>query len=467
MSLYGSGRREGVLAVVVLGVIVAAVHALDEVATHGIAAFDWQRAAMPAAFGAIGGALFYRFMRALALSRFTAFLAGAGYALAPWFQVMAWLPREQAAAALAPLALEACNRAGRPDQWRRWLPWAGVLVGAPFLAGLTTVACLAVVLAFVQLGRAVVEVDSDDRPKRILGVVGAALAATATAFSLLAFDIGAPWFGESATPSTVAVLAAHRTPVGGLDPAAFVRLPGPLFLLFAIAGVLRSQRRASTPGWLLIACVGATPLALLMCWPEFGELRSTWPLIDAIAAASWWTTLLAVLVLGAAGLDDFLEKPLRYSTCLRVLLVAALAGAPALVAFAVAPKSEWPLALGLVLIPILLVLWRHLGILRFKNVLAAVAILAFAAPALQVLHRYEAPHPMLAGARPLGEVDASRDLVAIALNGFEFPPRDLSETARYSGVCAAGCWGVVAIVLLRRRRQRAQTTPSRAKPPIA
>ncbi len=461
MSLYGSGRREGVLAVVVMAFLVLAVHALGEARRDGLWPFDWQEPLPHAVIASVAGTTFYRFLRGLGRSRYVSFLAGTAYALAPWFHAMTVLPREQAAAALAPLALEACNRAGRPDQSRRWLPWTGLLIGAPFLAGLTTIACLAALLAVVQLGRAIVEVESEDRPQRIVGVAGAVIFGAGTAFALIWLDLAMPWFGLSFAPTTVEVLAAHRSPAGGLDVAAFVRLPGPILLLFALLGIMRWQRHASNTGWLMIALVGAIPMLLLTFWPTFGELRSTWPVLGQIAVASWWTTLLAITVLGAAGLDDFLEMPVRRPIVLRLLLMIAVVATPVLLFYSAAPASEWPIALGLLAVTALMLTWRRLGILHFKNVLALFAVVAFAAPALQVIAVTEHTTILHLPSLPMTEVDP---LARFEREGWLYLAS--RPWQYYSGLVVAVVWGGIAMFALR-RRSRARTAPANARQPIA
>lgn len=461
MSLYGTGRREGILAVVVMTLIIVFVHAIAE-ARAGVWPSDWQGPAEQAGLAAVGGALFYRFLRSLDRSRFAAFLAGTAYALAPWFAAIAVLPREQAAAALAPLALEVATRAVRPDQSRRWLPWAGLFIAIPFAAGVTTVACFAALLATVQLVRAIVEVEAEDRPARAVGVFAAVVTGAAAATSLVWLDLGAPWFGLSLAPSTIEVLAAHRAPSLGLDVAAFVRLPGPVLLLFALLGLMRWQRRASNVGWLMIALVGAVPMLLLTFWPAFAELRSSSPQLTTIAAAGWWTALLATTVLGAAGLDDFLELPLRRPFALRLLLMIALVSAPALLFDARAPGQEWPLIVAFVAIAALLAMWRRLGILQFKNVLAVIAVLALAAPALQTLAVTERLDIDVLPARPVTEVDP---IAAFERQGW------LYVASRphwyYSGLVGALAWSLIAAVMPRRRRTNPSPAPSSASTPIA
>lgn len=459
MSLYGTGRREGIMAVVVMALIVATVHIVGHARSHDWP-FELHDVLTPAVLAALGGTLFYRFLRSLDRSRFAAFLAGTAYALAPWLTAISLLPREQCAAALAPLALEVASRSARPDQSRRWLPWAGLLIALPFVAGITTVACLAALLAVVQLGRATIDVEAEDRPARVFGVVCALLTGTAAASSLILLDLAQPWFAASVTPTTIEVLAAHRATHTGLDVAAFVRIPGPVLLLFAVLGVLRWQRRASIGGWISIGLVGAVPTLLLANWPALAELQGDLPALGNIAAASWWVTLLASTVLGAAGLDDFLEMPQRRPQALRLLFVIALAAAPLLLLGASAPQTEWPLVVAVTALAALLVIWRRMGMLPFKNVLAVVAVFAVAVPALQVLTLAEQGRSALVPAALMAEVAAPYDSGSPILRLIAQP---YWFYAGLVGALVLSCW----LAVVPRRSRKAKTPPASAKTPIA
>ena len=119
MSLYGTGRREGITTTVSLVAIVMVVHVAARAMTAGTAAVELPDALWPAALPALASITFYRFLRSLHHSRYAAFVASAAYALSPWLTAIDVLPREQLAAALAPLALEATCRSVRPQQRRR------------------------------------------------------------------------------------------------------------------------------------------------------------------------------------------------------------------------------------------------------------------------------------------------------------------------------------------------------------
>ena len=141
MSLYGSGRREGIGSVLLIAALVLSVTTLGRLFGEGLA-IDLAAASRQAIVPATAGALFYRVLRAQGRSRYAAFLTGIAYAISPWLLSLAGAGREHLAAALAPLALEAASRCDRPSTRAAWLPWTGACLAAPFLAGSTPVESL-------------------------------------------------------------------------------------------------------------------------------------------------------------------------------------------------------------------------------------------------------------------------------------------------------------------------------------
>lgn len=464
MSLYGSGRREGVLAVLAVVAITTAVHLLGAVLGDdalGRAGGETVRNGLYlAATPALAGITFYRFLKSLRRSRYAAFLGAAAYALSPWLCATAAMPREQLAAALAPLALEAACRTARPDDRRRWLPWAGLCIAAPFFAGITTTALLASTVALLRLIGGTVELRRDEDERRyglvLLAVFGAGLLGT----SLVLIDPGTRWLLTGSLPTTVEVLAAHREPGLGLDAAAFLRLPGPVVLLFAVLGLLRNQRHVSRLGWTIVALVGAAPTVLLEVVPDLPDVLAELPaVVIVIPAATFWLSLVATTVLGAAGLDDFLETPVRRRFALPLLLGLLVIGTTLMMLHTPAPAREWPLVTTIFLLTILLPAWRSLGLLRFKNVLGAVAMLALLVPAIQVLTVNGRPLPGNLPAAPGAEVLYS--LPASVWQHLATRP-----AWHYAGACGALLCALVAW-LRRPRRTSASPAPARAKAAIA
>jgi hypothetical protein len=158
-------------------------------------------------------------------------------------------------------------------------------------------------------------------------------------------------------------------------------------------------------------------------------------------------------VLGAAGLDDFLDLPLRRRTALPWLLALAVIGAPWLpLCGARVPEREWPLTATFVALALMLPAWRQLGILRFKNWLAAMALVALAIPMLQVWSEPYGPPA------PLGETAAR------APAGFDAL---LARPAwHYAGLLVALVGGCVLAMFARRRTRHASSAPSAAKAAI-
>ncbi len=408
MSLYGTGRAEGFSAAVAIVAVVAVVHVLGTWQELPLATVDWPAVGAAALPPALAGLLFFRFLRAMGRSRYAAFLTGAMYALSPWFVGAAALPREQWAAALVPLALEAAHRCARPNQRWLWLPLLGPCLCAPLLPGATLVGAFALLLAFGQLLYARTCAERDDQPallRRLLAAVAIAAVAGAT---LVWLDPFAATLHHDLTPTPAQVLAAHRPSELGVDFAALLRLPGPVMLLFAVLGLLRRQRHADPQIWLFVAALGALPAVVATCAATASGLAA---IPTALQTTSVWLCLLACAVLSAAGLDDFLELPLRRSCALPWLLAFSATVAPLIPWLGSrAPDSEWPLTATFLGFALLLPLWRRIGILRFKNVLTAATLLALAVPALQVL---PGDAPSVLGAAPggaAGESGLSRDV---------------------------------------------------------
>jgi len=141
---------------------------------------------------------------------------------------------------------------------------------------------------------------------------------------------------------------------------------------------------------------------------------------------------------------DAAAMSFSFDRALPWLLAAAVFTGPLLPTFAAAePRQEWPVVLTVLSLTTMLPLWRRLGILRFKNVLAAVALVALAIPPLQALvGRHVQP-----GAAPLGE-GASR----FGWNGAH-------PLLHYVGLAALllASLGWASVGWLRERRRRASS----------
>jgi hypothetical protein len=454
VSLYGTGRGEGITAALLIAAIVVAVRALGcWLANAPIGEDELQAAALPA----LGGLLCYRFLRAQGRSRYGAFLAGAAYGLAPWLTAIAPDPREQLAAVLAPLALEAACHCDRPNRRDAWLPRAWLCFAAPLTAGVTVVGIVASALALAVLVRTVLCGDRDDERPPARGIALAVAASVLAAVNIAWIDPFAPWVGDTGPIATERVLSAHRPAEPGIDLPALLRVPGPALLSLAVLGLMRRQRHVRARTWCAFAVLGALP-TLAATVPVLRGALATWADPAVVAAGSWWLTLIAITVLAAAGLDDFLELPLRRRRALPWLLAAAVAGAPLLPALgARVPEREWPLTATLVAMPLLLSVWRRLGFLRFKNWLAAVVLLTLSIPLLQV-EPVPPRLPSVPPGAPIGEIALP---LAPAWNA---PWR--GPWWRYVGLCGAAVIGCVLAASAWRRSRHASTRPTAANAAI-
>jgi hypothetical protein len=456
MSLYGTGRGEGIAAALIIAAMVVGVRALG---AWLVDSPDLTAAAIDAALPAVGGITCYRFLRAQGRSRYAAFLAGAAYALSPWLAAIGGMPREQLAAALAPLALEAACRCDRPS-WRRvWLPRATFCMPLPFVAGSSLIAIATGVLCAAALVRTIVCGDREVGRQQTRPLVIVVVVAILAAANLVWLDPLAPWFADAVTMTPLEVLTAHRPSYPGFDFAAVLRVPGPVILTFVVLGLLRRQRHVDTVPWCALALAGALPTAFVAI-PGLAAVAPSLTLMPAMPATAWWLTLLACVVLGAAGLDDFLDLPLRRRTALPWLLAIAVAGAPLLPSFTHVPTREWPLTMTFLGLALMLPAWRQLGILRFKNWLAAMALIALAIPLLQVMAPPAMPMPMPLAmpAAPAGDV---RPPDLLAAPGVPTPP-----WWHYSGLLLAAFVGGCLWLSAWRRKWNARAMPSAAKAAI-
>lgn len=403
MSLYGTGRREGFAAALLLAAYVLVVHACA-----GTSPFASLPAALGAGLPALGGITCYRFLRAQGRSRFTGFLCGAAYAASPWLAAMAQAPRELLAAALAPLALEAVCRFDRPATRSTWLPFVWMCIALPFVAGATVIGVAALALATLGLARTALCGDRDANLPTSRGLLWTALAAGITIVHFVRSDPLAPWLPASIALSGADVLTLHRETMA-LDLLAVLRVPGPLLVTAVTLGLLRGQRHVDARTWLALTALGAVP-TFAMGVPFLVQALPLLSISPTLPGAAWWLSLVALVVLAAAGLDDFLELPMRKHGALPWLLALTALTAPLLPALgACEPAREWRFAVAPPLLAALLFSWRRLGVLRFKRVLAAAALLAAALPVLQcggALADFAAngPLPAVLPASPLGDV---------------------------------------------------------------
>ena len=371
MSLFGTGRKEGIVSVCLIGILTAAAHLAAALRHDALS----EAAIVTMLAGGVGGMLTYRFLRAQGRSRYAGFLGGIAYGMSPLFAGLVDCPREQLAAAVAPLALEAVSHCDRASHRRTWMPWLGLCLALPFVLGVTVVATLAITLAVAMLTLTIVRNGRGEERVPLRKSLLALLIGCSAIANLVWLDPLAGWLGNQAPVALQNVLSGEATPM------VIVRVVGPFLVWFALLGILRRQRHVTTSLWLMIAMVGAMPTIVLTI-PGFSasmpEIFTAW----AVPAMSWWLSVLAITVMGAAGLDDWLDQPQRRRGAHLWLLLATLFLAPAL---PLACASIDPIQLATVLgtfavLALATVCWRQLGVLRFKNMLSIVALVAFAVP---------------------------------------------------------------------------------------
>lgn len=443
MSLFGTGRREGVIAVLLLAVIAAlavlagawlrfrgfatGIRSWPDVDQGGLfaamqAAGDavrrgdlplwhdaplgpgealWHSGApilyplwwilafttspctqlLAALHCAIACATFYRFLRALGRSRYAAFLGGSGYGLSSFLlAAMASLP-QAAAAAWLPLQLEAVLRTVTPGRYRQGTVLLCVALALPFLTGGIILATVGLLVSLLLLFGSQGRILSHERPHlRRQAFLALLLAALLTAPEWLAF-------------AQLGALPAHSDNAGPprlwttAQPLAWLLHLGGLCLVLLPLALLRPQRQVRGWPWWLCAAGGGTLIALMASLLLRIDLPA--PLPDALWNCGLWLFTTGALVLASAGLDDFLGAPQKRSPVLwlvPLLLVAVLVGLGAARAELLPLLWQRPglvIALvGALLAAMLLPCWRPLGILRWKQAFATVLLIAAAAPAL-------------------------------------------------------------------------------------
>lgn len=467
MSLFGTGRREGVLSVLALCAFALLVHALGvgtgmsdgfegdlalargmDIAHRLVAAGElplwdptgagapiWARGAqvlyppwwllgrgqdalwlpaLAALHAALACALGYRFLRAHGRSRYAAFVCGATYGLGAHVGALGGNLAELAALAWAPLGLEAFLRIARGERQRHLAAWLGPALAVPFLTGGVLTASCSLLLVMLWLG----VYAARERHRR-----GRLLAIGAVALTLVALLTAPMWLGSLEVPP------APRLPVPQLDlSTALQRIAGPVLLFLAVLGALRRQRNAPTGRWLLLAGAGAAVAVLLPHVPSPWPGPAPW---QETPAALWWPVLLALVLLGSNGLDDFLDLPLRRRAATAWTLMLCTLVAPLGFLFGEVDKGFHVQAAVMLSLAALFAFWRKLGILGFKTVVAAAVLVWLAAATLHEQARaVRAPLPMAQLAGLGGAPQTAPLLLAAAPAGESALPLRPPERAR-------------------------------------
>lgn len=363
----------------------------------------------------------YRFLRLLPVSRYVAFLGAGAYGLG-WFLTaqMDRLPAA-AAAALAPLALELTWRITISWRRERLGPLLGLAIALLFLTGGTAIASLATALCVLVFAARMPAVERTDRIRSARTAAFAAVVAL-----LMAAPLWLDYLQTSTSCSVAAAPAGGHLKVGGLlgfaSPIAFGNLhgtapaslhdvnpgadalelalyPGALTLFLMLLGLFRPKRTWFGLFWILVAGSG---LLLTMDGPVRALVQSWLGWHPGLPGAALFLTHLGAIVLGSVALENFFEAPQARSfaapltvalSLLAALLwlaagylwpsagesaVAYLTGAEtpaAITAAAVHLRAAlFPTVVALSLVSVTFVLWRWVGVLKFKPLLAIVAL---------------------------------------------------------------------------------------------
>lgn len=362
----------------------------------------------------------YRFLRAASLGRYVAFLGGGMYGFG-WFLTaqMDRLPTA-AAAALLPAALELTQRILVSARRTRLGPLLGLAIAMMFLTGGTEVAGFGVAVCVALFAARLYSIDREE----LRAAFGAGALATLVAALLCAplwLDAlqHAGHLAERSAPA-----GAHLQPLGllgfaaplafgnldgsglrlmadvnaGADPLELVLYPGAIALFLLCLGLFRPKRTWIGVFWIVVAGVGL----LLTLDSPLRQLATEWTgWRNNTPGASLVLLHLGVVVLACVALENFFNAPTarRFAvpTTAGLSLVAVLAwlitgvwpaagetvvswvtgGGAAEELTAAAQHLRLalaPAALGLALISVLFFVWRRLGLLNFKFLLAVIAL---------------------------------------------------------------------------------------------
>ncbi|MFO1051895.1 MAG: hypothetical protein U1F36_06750 [Planctomycetota bacterium] len=369
---------------------------------------------------ALACVLAYRMLRTLSASRFSAFVAGGAYGLG-WAMTVALdrLP-EAAAAAWLPLAVEATWRCLFEHRRARSATLLGASLGVMFFTGGTATATFGLLLVLAALATGLLAINRADRFRAMRAVgTGTVMCMLLTAPLWLSAiehrglllgprgpetpglpattltSVFAPGlFGEMRTADSALDLAD-----GGVDHIAFALYPGALTLFVGLLGLLRPKRTRQSLFWIAIAGLSL----VLATRGDVGDtLRRCLVFLPNRPGAELALFQIAVCVLCALALESFFDAPRARRIALPLAAGAVLTLTTfALVTFVLAPSLGRELAslmlqvdpaalttqrmhevLLAVLAPTLtgtgiaiaFLVWRRLGILRFKTTIACMAL---------------------------------------------------------------------------------------------
>ncbi len=370
-----------------------------------------------AAHGTLAALLMYRFIRVQPCSRYVAFLGGGLWSLGWFFHAQLDRLPEAAACAWFPLALESAWRLTRPGSRRGATAGLAVALAAMAMTGgfaVTGVGLLALVLMTLwNLWR----LGQSDRLASLRSLVlGAAIALLLSApawLDLLQFATVLQASDPGSAPIPLAaslgvlsptllsadLLAQVQPDRPSPDSLAVALFPGTAALLFAVMGFVRPSPAQPRWPWLALAGLG---LLLAVDAPGAGTLRDLTGLATARPGASLLLLHIGLLVLACNGLNAFLDAPYRRPVAIPLLATVCVLGAGtaagaillqpgpsgsavlcwmgdldagAMTAAAeVARRALLPTTCVLLLLGLMFLVWRRMGVLRFKLALAIVVL---------------------------------------------------------------------------------------------
>lgn len=403
---------------------------------------------------ALACVLAYRMLRTMAISRFAAFVAGGTYGLGQAMTTALDRLPEAAAMALLPWTVAAswrCLFAMRRTAPARWLALA---LAAGFCTGGHATAALGAMLAVSGFAVGLLAIERSER--------GPALRALGAAFALCGLltaplwlgalefrgTLDAPRDGDGGIPVTglLALLApglfggtgshALRAAVGNADPMTLALYPGAIALFVALLGLMRPKRTRHSLFWFGVAGAG---LVLATSGAVGDVARAVVGVTTAKPGVALALFHVAVCVLAALALESFFDAPgsRRFATPIACWIVVALAAGTGL-AFVVVPSFGDVIVAGLldglvfddvdraellrrVAAPSLaglglavsFLVWRRLGILRFKAAVATIAlgeavVLALGCVPREALIPHATTTDLAGGTRVLCTDDAAR-----------------------------------------------------------
>ena len=367
--------------------------------------------------GALASLLMYRFVRAQPTSRFVAFLGGGLWGLGWFFQAQLDRLPEAAACAWLPLCLESLWRLTRPGNRRGATAALAVGVAAMVMTGGFAVTRVALLALGLMTAWNIQRLGASDRLATLgslaIGGLGALLLCAPAWLDWLQFaavlepadplgtplPAGAVWGVLSPTLLSSDALHELGPRLVARESLALALFPGTATLLFAVMGFVRPSPAQPRWPWLTLAALG---LYLSVDAPGAGFLRDATGLASARPGATLLLLHLGLLVLACNGLNAFLDAPYRRPVAIPLLATASVlsagAAAGALLlqpelsggallgwlgghgvdaieaAAAVARRALLPTTSVLLLLGLMFLVWRRMGVLRFKQALAAVVL---------------------------------------------------------------------------------------------